>query len=443
MSNTRIMAHVIDQTIQITNMPKLASGSVDVVQIYFNFCNLWDGYGKVAVFYKNEGEVYHIPVADGVATVPHEMLAEKGHFFFGVMGAGDNTRTTEVLRLNVEQGAITSATAETQEPPPDIYTQLLAAYGAAEHAIAVERSRINELVAMRGAGNATEYEISGDVSGTIAITGTSAYATLYTTSSVTIGPYETLSFDCIPPHLAPLGNAVLDVVGPPGIVSSLYIPSDSESGYARLTLYNSTAETIREYFSFDGVYALASLNISELSDLRVGTDGTIYPTAGAAVREQLQKSSLPYIIKMTIDENTGEKVVDGPLNWDEMLTAISGGRSVSLLENTLNPDNDGTAQIYQFAIVYQSENHAVFSSIYEGRAITFHVFKNGNITMEQTAITGLDDTLTMRGYAADAYIVGEKIGYIENALDNIIAIQQGLISGEVTPVSIAEGVSEQ
>ena len=132
MSHTVITAQVVDQTIHLVNRPLITSGSENVLQIRFNCCGLWEGYGKVAVFYKEGGQVYHVPIVDGVATVPHELLADKGHFFFGVMGTADNIRTTEVVRLNVAQGAITTATAEPDDPTPDIYSQLLAAYGLLE-----------------------------------------------------------------------------------------------------------------------------------------------------------------------------------------------------------------------------------------------------------------------------------------------------------------------
>lgn len=126
MSYTKITAHIIDQTIQLVNVPLLASGGVDVVQIQCDFCALWDDYEKTAVFSRKGGPVYHIPLVDGAVVVPHEVLAEAGHFFFGVFGVKDNTRTTEVLTLKVVQGAITIATADPKDPTPSIYDQLLA-----------------------------------------------------------------------------------------------------------------------------------------------------------------------------------------------------------------------------------------------------------------------------------------------------------------------------
>lgn len=128
MSYTTITAHISDQTMQLTNLPNLASGSIGVLRIQCHFCDLWDGYGKSAVFYKDKDTVYHSLIVDDIVTVPHEVLAEAGYFYFGVMGIADNTRTTEVLKISVAQGAITSASAESVEPSPDIYAQILAQY---------------------------------------------------------------------------------------------------------------------------------------------------------------------------------------------------------------------------------------------------------------------------------------------------------------------------
>ena len=78
MSYTQITARVTDQTIQLVNVPALASGSIGVLQIKCEFDQLWDGYGKTAVFYVTKENVYHVPLAQGVATVPHEVLSAKG-----------------------------------------------------------------------------------------------------------------------------------------------------------------------------------------------------------------------------------------------------------------------------------------------------------------------------------------------------------------------------
>lgn len=124
MSNTIINARIIDQKIQIANTPLIASGSQDVLQISCAFDSLWEGYGITAVFYRDKKTVYHVPVYLSTATVPHEVLAEAGHFYFGFFGVAENTRTTEVLRLEVKEGAITIGT-EVPDPTPDVYAQLM------------------------------------------------------------------------------------------------------------------------------------------------------------------------------------------------------------------------------------------------------------------------------------------------------------------------------
>ena len=41
----------------------------------------------------------------------------------------------------------------------------------------------------------------------------------------------------------------------------------------------------------------------------------------------------------------------------------------------------------------------------------------------------IDASLTMIGYGADAYIVGQRLGDVETALDDILYIQSTLIGG--------------
>lgn len=131
MSYPTIMAQVIDQSLILTNLPKLASGAVETVRAEFTFFENWnDCPTKTAVFYRDPAQVYHKLLAAGSCAVPPEILADDGLFYMGVFGvtAAGLVRTTEVQPLIVEQGAITTATA-ISDPTPDIYQQILAAYG--------------------------------------------------------------------------------------------------------------------------------------------------------------------------------------------------------------------------------------------------------------------------------------------------------------------------
>lgn len=153
---TIINAQCVDQALTITNLPKIASGGSNEVRVEIKFCELWDGLGKVAVFYRKKNKVFHVVLEDDACLVPWEVLTEPGTVHFGVIGATTGiTRTSDVVALKVEQGAITSATNCT--PLPEVYQQILAVTGALTGSLAVERSRIDNLIA-GGTSDGAEVE---------------------------------------------------------------------------------------------------------------------------------------------------------------------------------------------------------------------------------------------------------------------------------------------
>ena len=126
MSYTKISAQVEDQSVMLTNVPKLASGGNNEVQICIEFDTLWNGFKKTAVFYKKFGAVYHVALdSSGCVVVPSEVMKNKGIFYFGVFGEeGERVRTTEVIAFDVVQGAAIAHETE-YEPTPDIYAEIL------------------------------------------------------------------------------------------------------------------------------------------------------------------------------------------------------------------------------------------------------------------------------------------------------------------------------
>ena len=125
MGTTLIKAKITDQTLEFTLKPMVASGGVNEDVIEFEFDALWDGFDTVAVFYRSKREVFHKKIVDNRCTVPSEVLRAQGVFYVGVMGVKDNiTRTTNVLRYELEHGAITVG-VEPPEPAPSIYEQIL------------------------------------------------------------------------------------------------------------------------------------------------------------------------------------------------------------------------------------------------------------------------------------------------------------------------------
>lgn len=125
MGTTLIKAKITDQTLEFTLKPMVASGGVNEDVIEFEFDELWDGFDTVAVFYRSKRDVFHKKIVDNRCTVPSEVLRAQGVFYVGVMGVKDNvTRTTNVLRYELEHGAITVG-VEPPEPTPSIYEQIL------------------------------------------------------------------------------------------------------------------------------------------------------------------------------------------------------------------------------------------------------------------------------------------------------------------------------
>ena len=120
-----IRASVTDQRLKITEAPVLASGGQNETKVAFTFCEKWKGFTKTATFYRDESEVYSVPLdANDICVVPWEVCNESGSFYIGVFGDKDNVRrTSTTVRYRVKNGAITEGSSPS-EPTPDRYTQL-------------------------------------------------------------------------------------------------------------------------------------------------------------------------------------------------------------------------------------------------------------------------------------------------------------------------------
>ena len=132
-----INVSIVDQNLTITNAPLIASGDINVDYVEFSFDGTWDGYGVVAVFYRDgEQQVYRSVVspATNKALVPHEVLADEGRICFGVVGQkGNLTKTSVIGYYDIKRGAVTTG-VDTQPPTPGIYEQMLEAVGDAKDA---------------------------------------------------------------------------------------------------------------------------------------------------------------------------------------------------------------------------------------------------------------------------------------------------------------------
>lgn len=281
---TTINATITDQSMQLYNLPLLASGSKGILQIACSFCERWDGFAKAGVFFRDEANVYHVPFDGDVVTVPQEALATSGGFYFGIMGvSGATTRTTEAVKIILVQGAITTSNAATEEPAPDLYSQLLAAW-------AKGNARINQLIKMGSAQGTVAQELSDEyIYGSIASNGAAAYIKFNISDmSLVAGGHHYTDY-CVLPANAPLGPVQLKTSN--SDIDVTLLPADAPGGWARILIENSSSS----YYDTDMVtaceafYPLASMSVAELADVRIGYDGREYETAGEAVREQVEQ----------------------------------------------------------------------------------------------------------------------------------------------------------
>lgn len=107
------------------NSEEIIAGNIKIDKIAFEFCELWDGFTKTAVFRKDDKALLVLLDNDCICEIPPEVTQTSGIVYIGVFGVkGDQKRTTEVKGLYLAEGVVTDG--ETPgEPTPDIYQQIV------------------------------------------------------------------------------------------------------------------------------------------------------------------------------------------------------------------------------------------------------------------------------------------------------------------------------
>lgn len=302
MNKLILEATPIQNRLIVSDAHRLASGSRNVLQVHFNYGmdpDRWTEPTKTAVFYRDEDTVFHVLLQNDIATVPHEVLADEGYFYLGLMGVlGDDIITTEAVRLNLVQGAITTATTAT-DPTPDIYHQIMKQYTDLE-------KKVFNFTRMNGTATESVYPLENEyiTEGSIATNGISA-AVSFKIDGLTLGAYGAhLTDGCILPRIAPqftpeIGGQVMEIpliVYHPDLEVAIWSPKNEgeghESDWAKIVIRNKSQQAVEIYgATVCGSYSLASPFIPELVDVRRGADGKSHLLAGDAVREQLEEKA--------------------------------------------------------------------------------------------------------------------------------------------------------
>lgn len=158
---TTIYVRALDQVLEATISPRIASGNRETVLLSVEFSEHWDGFAKSAVFYTSKSPVpYSRPLSvNGLCTIPSEVLADDCRLFISVQGVNVTTgavKATLPVKYKVDTGAPPLVVSD---PTPDVYQELLTAYGKAGNELAVERARIDALLRLEEGSTTGDAEL--------------------------------------------------------------------------------------------------------------------------------------------------------------------------------------------------------------------------------------------------------------------------------------------
>ena len=153
-----------DQLLVVNSKPKLSSGDQNTVKVHIDFSDDWDDFAKSAVFFtaRERDTVYEKVLISDECTLPAEVMVESGTLYIGIRGVNSSrseVKTTTLIKCSISEGTPTGNATEVK-PTPNIYQQLLTAYGKTNNAIAVERARINQLISLPDGSTTADAELT-------------------------------------------------------------------------------------------------------------------------------------------------------------------------------------------------------------------------------------------------------------------------------------------
>ena len=131
-----------DQLLQVTVNPTISSGEQNTVEVHVDFSDDWDGFSKSAVFFTslNKNAIYEIVMTNEKCIVPAEVMEKSCTLFIGIRGVNsenNEVKTTSLVKYKISEGTPSGIPID---PTPDVYQQLLTAYGKIDNSINKEIS---------------------------------------------------------------------------------------------------------------------------------------------------------------------------------------------------------------------------------------------------------------------------------------------------------------
>lgn len=121
-----INVKITDQVLEITACPKIAASGINENSMTFTFCDLWNGYTKIAMFWRDNFNKYKVALTNDACTIPNEVLASPGKVYFGVYGtSGTVRRTSCVLSFDVCEGSYSRFANNSVEPTQSVEDQVI------------------------------------------------------------------------------------------------------------------------------------------------------------------------------------------------------------------------------------------------------------------------------------------------------------------------------
>ena len=99
----------VDQVLSFQNTPIITAGDQNVDKIQFDFCPTWDGFVKVAVFFKQKEECSYAMInADGSCNIPNSIMRLDGKIYVAVTGVNTKNQilTSNIVAYYIDEGIV-------------------------------------------------------------------------------------------------------------------------------------------------------------------------------------------------------------------------------------------------------------------------------------------------------------------------------------------------